>query len=504
MSLPKELNDKFLTGAEELLLSDSTISSVVSFWASRGKLVKIGPKLYTVNTKDSPEAIIQRNRWQLVNAFFPGALIADRTALENKPSADGSIFVIYLDRTNDLILPGLRVRPRPGHPPLENDVPFVSGLKLCSTGRALLENLVPSRKRGGVARTLNRRELELWLEEKLRIGGRDFLNKIRDEARLVAQQLGLPEQMQELDRIVGALQGTRGYEFSTPSGKAWNQGTPYDSARIELFDQLRDDLLREAPATFPEDPSQSDRRFLPFFEAYFSNFIEGTEFEVSVAREIVYEGLIPEARPEDAHDILSTFRVVSNSQEMMVVPASFEELIQLLRTRHATIMAQRKSFQPGEFKQKSNKAGDTVFVDPDLVQGTLRRGFDNLAALRNPLQRAVYMHFLISEVHPFRDGNGRIARIMMNAELVHAGQSRIIIPTVARAEYLGSLNALSHNKRSEATIQVLRFFQRFTAEIDFSDFNRAEAILRDCNAFVDSARSVNEGITARLPRKMTA
>jgi fido (protein-threonine AMPylation protein) len=35
------------------------------------------------------------------------------------------------------------------------------------------------------------------------------------------------------------------------------------------------------------------------------------------------------------------------------------------------------------------------------------------------------MMFLISEVHPFADGNGRIARIMMNAELVAAGEERI-------------------------------------------------------------------------------
>ena len=37
--------------------------------------------------------------------------------------------------------------------------------------------------------------------------------------------------------------------------------------------------------------------------------------------------------------------------------------------------------------------------------------------------------FLVSEAHPFADGNGRTARIMMNAELIAAGQER---RTVAR------------------------------------------------------------------------
>lgn len=40
------------------------------------------------------------------------------------------------------------------------------------------------------------------------------------------------------------------------------------------------------------------------------------------------------------------------------------------------------------------------------------------------------MKFLISEIHPFNDGNGRLARIMMNAELVAENEEKIIIPTV--------------------------------------------------------------------------
>jgi Fic family protein len=50
------------------------------------------------------------------------------------------------------------------------------------------------------------------------------------------------------------------------------------------------------------------------------------------------------------------------------------------------------------------------------------------------------MMFLVAEVHPFADGNGRVARIMMNAELVAARESRIIVPTVFRNNYLMALN----------------------------------------------------------------
>jgi hypothetical protein len=54
-------------------------------------------------------------------------------------------------------------------------------------------------------------------------------------------------------------------------------------------------------------------------------------------------------------------------------PRSSEHLVQLLQTRHATLMAQRPEAEPGRFKQAANRAGDTHFVAPDCVRGTLRQ-----------------------------------------------------------------------------------------------------------------------------------
>ncbi len=46
------------------------------------------------------------------------------------------------------------------------------------------------------------------------------------------------------------------------------------------------------------------------------------------------------------------------------------------------------------------------------------------------------MQFFISDIHPFNDGNGRISRVMMNAELYSQGLTTIIIPNVYRSDYL--------------------------------------------------------------------
>lgn len=138
-------------------------------------------------------------------------------------------------------------------------------------------------------------------------------------------------------------------------------------------------------------------------------------------------------------------------------------------------------------------------VAPDLVLGTLQRGFALADGLREPFHRAIYMMFLVSEVPPFKDGNGRIARIMMNAELVAQGERRIIIPTIFRSNYLRALKALTHNRRTDPLIRSLDFAQRYTAAIDFTSYERAIAMLTRTHAFMEFDRADAEGFRLTLP-----
>ena len=71
-----------------------------------GRLRKLGSRLYTRNLREPPERIVQRNLWPLVAAYLPVALIADRTALENRPALEGSVFLIA-DHKRDIALPGV-------------------------------------------------------------------------------------------------------------------------------------------------------------------------------------------------------------------------------------------------------------------------------------------------------------------------------------------------------------------------------------------------------------
>ena len=127
---------------------------------------------------------------------------------------------------------------------------------------------------------------------------------------------------------------------------------PYDQDRLHLFRQLADSLRQSPPQNRPvPDPRGPRYAHLPFFEAYFSNFIEGTEFELDEAVAVVYDGKQIPGRTDDSHDLLGTYKVVADLAGMTVLASTPEEFLQLLRSRHATIMGGRPGSGPGSSKK---------------------------------------------------------------------------------------------------------------------------------------------------------
>ena len=489
----------FLDDLPEVFVSNTEISASVHQAVQQGKLSKIGSRLYTKNLEDDPETIVKRNWHTLLKEYYADALIADRTAIENRPAEDGSVFIVSSKRRKTK-LSGITLNPRQGYGPLDSDRSFIAGLKLSSLPRAYLENMRPSRARDGIARTLDQEEIETRLETYLRQRGEKGLNRIRDQAYVISKKIDMTKEFKQLDELIGSLLGTRDVEMISETAKARKQGLPFDPDRIERFTGLFHTLREIAPLYRPATKlSQAEKTNLSFFEAYFSNFIEGTEFEVEEAANIIFGNAIPAERPEDAHDILGTFRIVSNYNDMSRLPKNFDHFLKLLKHRHAIFMEQRPDKNPGQFKTKTNVAGSTSFVDPDLVIGTLKKGYEIYKGLDDPFCRAVYMMFLVSEVHPFTDGNGRAARMMMNAELVSHNEQKIIIPTVYLNNYITALKAITHNNFFDPLIRTLNFAQKYTQAIDWSDFEHAQKILAETNAFMDPTIADSEGIRLRLP-----
>jgi len=430
-----------------------------------GRIRPVGPRLYVSVPEAEARRTLQQTWSTIVARLFPGALISHRTALEFRPSPDGEIFITA--RTNRTVsYPGLVLRFIRGPAPLPDDPPFLT-IRSSSQARAFLENL--STRRSSASRVLPLDQLENRLEQILHLGGEAELNHLRERARQIAPELGWNKELKRLDGLIGALLGTRREQLSSPRARARAVGAPFDAACLERLQLLFAELRNPLPELRDSFDAPDHLKNKAFFESYFSNYIEGTTFEIAEAEEIVFDKKIPANRPKDAHDIAGTFEVVSDLAEMRKTPRNLADFLQVLRTRHARMMTRRPEAEPGTFKTRPNRAGDTEFVHPEYVLGTLAKGLELSESLRAGLPRAIFMMFLVTDVHPFVDGNGRTARIMMNAELVSAGQSTIIIPMVFRDDYLQALRALTRRNRPLPLVQALVKAQRFS-HLKFSPY----------------------------------
>jgi fido (protein-threonine AMPylation protein) len=459
-----------------------------SRWASRaaarGEIRRLARGVYTTNLQETPERLVRRRWYDVAALYFPDAVIVDRSAVLAGPSDDGSLFLdVGEGPTNPrpVLLPGLTLRPRNGSGPIEGDVRFI-GLHMSSQARIALENLRPSRARLGVSRTLRRDEFEQWLERIARARGDAALGELRDNALKIAPALGATTQLEQLNVLIGALLGTREAPLQTTAARARRAGLAYDPDRLELLETLRAELARQAFASRPEPPDPE--RLLAFFEGYFSNWIEGTVFDVREAEQIVFEGHIPIQRPADAHDVRGTFEAITDARLRSSPPRDVDELEDYTRTAHRLVMGGHPEVAPGEYKQQANRAGMTIFVRPDLVRGTLREGFALLDTLHVELARAIFAMFLIAEVHPFTDGNGRVARLVMNAELSLRAQCRIMIPLSYRDEYLTALRALSQGRNPRPLWRVIDRAQRWASLMTWTDHEHVLHSMRETNALV--------------------
>lgn len=430
--------------------------------------------------------LIARERLRVLAALFPGALLSHRSAwLGGQPDGPTGSQVIHLTAGSkrSVQLPGLTVMLWKGPSPAAGDAPMLGReLYFPSLPRLLLENLQPTR--GPWQRSVGRQAVEQRLIETCDARGEDALSQLREQARSLAPALGMEAQFAVLDELVGGILGTRDGHLTTPEGRARTAPMPYDAQRIALFEhlaaQLRATSLAQPAAVAL---SETARSHFAFLESYFSNFIEGTEFDVQHARAFVLQSQPIAERPKDSHDILGVYRQALHPSWALQTLASGEPVLEQLRARHADQMQERPEVGPGQFKLLANRAGNTEFVSPDRVRGTLVQASQLLPSVPPGTARALLAMFIVSEVHPFADGNGRLARLVMNSELSAVGACRIIVPTLFREEYLDSLRALSRQGNATAFMAAMQKIHRWTAAFRFDDLDHTIAELARCNAF---------------------
>lgn len=464
-------------------------SGEISRKVKAGKLRKLAPKLYTDDLRTEPEEIIRRHRLEIATHFYPGAVISHRSALEGTLSPAGKLHLSLPQKVAPVRkLPGLEIRIWEGPPALAEDTRTAvredgSCLYMAQQPRAVLENLQIARARANdEPKTLSKDALERWFDRQLRIlgsEGNDWLDELLDSARELAQQFGWKREFQSLEEFTRAVKGKpSAYELNTGLSRARAAGKPYDPERIQLFNELKTALASQTFKELPAPPvAELENR--AFWESYFSNYIEGTEFSVEEAQEIVKETDTAKAlernRPEDAHDIIETYRLIVDNDISSKVAASAQNYIELIKIRHARMMASRADVRPGVFKVRNNEVGSRVFVRPELVSETIARGWQSGRDLKSATARAFFMLFVVSEVHPFQDGNGRISRLGMNAVLEDAGLMRLILPTSFRNDYLTVLEALTISGNAKPFCQFAHKLIDLNSRMPLENFEVAHA-----------------------------
>jgi len=275
---------------QEVIFSskDPKISIQISKLIKIGAIRKIAPRVYSPNMDESIEGIIKRNLFKILGNLYPGTLLSHRSAFEFQPTKTGQIFLTssYTKKVN---IPGVTLQFLTGFSPIEGDNKFSGELYASQKARAFLENLQASKKLGSASKCLSLPEIEKRLEEIIRVNGEDEINKLRDKARVISKQLEMPKEFEKLNRMISALLSTKTSKFlSSPLAKARAFGKPYDPSRVELFETLFRELKQlEFPVREEKNVSQESFRNFAFFESYFSNYIEGTVFEIDEAKKII-------------------------------------------------------------------------------------------------------------------------------------------------------------------------------------------------------------------------
>jgi len=88
-------------------------------------------------------------------------------------------------------------------------------------------------------------------------------------------------------------------------------------------------------------------------------------------------------------------------------------------------------------------------LSSDAVRDAMPVLFDLLKEETEPSVRAVLGHFIFVYIHPYMDGNGRVARFLMNVMLASGGYQWTVIPVDKREDYMTALEKASVEQNIE-------------------------------------------------------
>jgi Fic family protein len=175
---------------------------------------------------------------------------------------------------------------------------------------------------------------------------------------------------------------------------------------------------------------------------YSSNAIEGNSLTESETKVVIEEGITIGGKPlKDHYEAVGHAEAFDLLYELSrKADISEEDILALHRLFYYRIDAANA----GSYRRVNVIITGTYFLPPAASQiGPLMRNFavelPELRKTTHPVEFAALIHLRLVTIHPFIDGNGRAARLLMNLALLQAGFPIAVIPPVVRSKYLEAI-----------------------------------------------------------------
>jgi Fic family protein len=209
----------------------------------------------------------------------------------------------------------------------------------------------------------------------------------------------------------------------------------------KIFKQIQELLLQISPESF-----EAIMKWLRVELTYTSNHIEGNTLTREETALTVEEGLTSGSKPIkdylEAKNHAEAFDYIVSliSQEKI----NYEDVILKI---HSLILNGIDDNNKGRYRNvRVRIAGaDIVLPNPLKVPDLMRDFAEKLDKKPNSLLKALEAHYKLVEIHPFADGNGRTARLLMNLILMRAGYWPMVITPIERKRYISSINSRNTN-----------------------------------------------------------
>ncbi len=206
--------------------------------------------------------------------------------------------------------------------------------------------------------------------------------------------------------------------------------------KIDSFRPLSADILKQI------------REYYKIGLTYTSNALEGNTLDLAETKVVLEDGLTVSGKPLKDHlETLGHAEAYNKLFELIKQDCIREEDI---KTLHKLFYSKIDLENAGKYRQKPVivTGADVDFPLPAELDERMKEFIAELPELRqksHPVEYAAMVHALLVNIHPFIDGNGRVARLLMNLALLQSGYNITIIPPVVRADYIRALQDSNKN-----------------------------------------------------------